>query len=89
MNPVKEIRRLRTEPIAPARTEPNARKKRDLLGAGVEGRTWHECTHERALRARIGGAVEGVVSAPTNRTQARQKPSPGVSENEATTAAQN
>ncbi len=47
-----------------AQTEPNARKNRDLLAAGVEGRTGHECTHLLALRARIGGAVEGVVSAP-------------------------
>ncbi len=48
----------------------------DRLGAGVEGRTWHKCTHERALRARIGDAVEGVVSAPTKRTQACQKVKP-------------
>ena len=42
----------------------------------TRGRTWHECTHLLALRARIGGAVESVVFTPKERTQSRQKVKP-------------
>ncbi len=42
----------------------------------TRGRTWHECTHLLALRARIGGAVEGIVFTPKEPTQSRQKVMP-------------